>query len=64
MKGEFQITSKVSDKDIIETCLNYHHSGYDASLLLVFHSVANSWNFEKFFYYQNLIPKLNKRRKK
>ena len=54
-KGTIELNSEVSDQDLIETCLNYYHSGYDYRLLFFFHALAHSWHLDKLIYYKNLI---------
>ena len=55
MKGTFKVESKISEKDLIEHCLNLHHSGYDCNIILFFHALAKRWHYDKFVYYINLI---------
>ncbi len=55
MKGEFTIESNVSERDLIENCLSYYHSGYDYHFILLFHALAHSWKVDKLIYYENLI---------
>lgn len=55
MKGTFTIKSDVSERDLLESCFNYHHSGYDYKLLLLFHALAHGWKSYKLIYYIDLI---------
>lgn len=55
MKGTITIKSEITEQELIEYCLNVHHSGYDYMFLIVFHSIANKWKLDKFTYYIRLI---------
>lgn len=55
MEGTFKLESNVNERDLIETCLNYYHSGYDYKILLLFHALTHSWKVDKLIYYINLI---------
>jgi len=50
-----EINSNVTEQDLIESCLNYYHSGYDYKLFLFFYALAHSWHVDKLTYYINLI---------
>ena len=54
-KGTFELSSKLSEQDLIEICLNYYHSRYDYRLFLFFHALAHQWHIDKLTYYINLI---------
>ena len=55
IEGTCTIGTNVTEQDLIESCLNYFHSGYDYKLPLLFHALAHSWNTNKLFYYIDLI---------
>lgn len=55
MKGKFKIKSEVSEIDLVEWCLNLHHSGVDYTLILVLHAFAKGWKIDKLRYYKKLI---------
>ncbi|HED05192.1 MAG TPA: hypothetical protein ENI61_00740 [Ignavibacteria bacterium] len=61
MTKKIKITSKVSEKDLIEHCLNLYHSGYDFTIILSFHAMACRWNFNKLKYYLILITEENEK---
>jgi hypothetical protein len=55
-KGKFTIDcGNVTERDVIENCLNLKHSGCDPHLTLAFYALGNSWHYEKLIYYLNLI---------
>ena len=64
MKGSFKIESNISERDLIESCLNYHCSGYDFMLILLFHALAHQWKYDKLIYYRNLILDSEQRSKR
>ncbi|GAG87706.1 unnamed protein product [marine sediment metagenome] len=49
------IKSELTEQDLIEGCLNLWHSGYDYKIPFMFHALANSWHYNKLFYYMELI---------
>lgn len=54
-KKTFELSSKLSEQTLIESCLNYYHSGYDYKLILFFHALTHQWKLDKFTYYFKLI---------
>jgi len=54
-KKTFELSSKLSEQQLIENCLNYYHSGYDYKLILFFHALTHQWKLDKFTYYFKLI---------
>ncbi len=64
MKGSFSIESNVSERDLIESCLNYYYSGYDQFFVVLIHALAHQWKYDKLIYYRNLILDSEQRSKK
>lgn len=60
-QGTIKIESKITERDLIENCLNYYHSGYDYKILLSFYTFAHHWNFNKLNYYIHLIEDKNEK---
>jgi len=55
MTKKLTIKTNVSERDLIEHCLNLKHSGYEYKLFIVLYALEKRWNIEKLIYYLNLI---------
>jgi len=49
------IESNLSERDLVEGCLNMHHSGRDPTIIFIFYAMAKSWETDKLFYYLSLL---------
>jgi len=59
-KKTFEIDSSFNEKDLIEACCNYYHSGYEYKIFLLFHALAHFWKGDKLIDYVNLIEEQSK----
>ena len=64
MKGKFTIESNVTEREVVESYLNYYYSGRDATIFLVIHAMAHSWKYNKLIYYKDLVHNSDGRGKK
>jgi len=58
MKGKLLINIDLSERDLVEGCLNLYHSGYEYKLILLMlslYALQNRWHFNKLDYYLKLI---------
>lgn len=53
--GILTISSNVKERDLLESCLNLYHAGYNYTFQLALHSLVHSWHYKKLMYYINLI---------
>ncbi len=54
-------TNDITERKLVENCLNYYHSGYDYKFLLLFYALAHQWKADKVIYYINLLKKKNEK---
>lgn len=56
-QGNFKlnIDDKLTEQQLVETCLMCYHSGYDYKLLFFLYAFGKHWNIDKLEYYLNLI---------
>jgi len=54
-QGTINLSSEVTEQQLIETCLNMASSGLQWNIVFLFHALAERWHERKFMYYWNLI---------
>jgi len=55
IQGTIIIETKISEQELMESCLNMSASGLDTRLILFLYALKNRWHIEKLMYYQHLI---------
>ncbi len=55
MKGTMKIEFNMTEQEVVEACLNLHHSGYGYIHLLALCAFNKRWHIDKLMYYKNLI---------
>ena len=56
---KMKIESNIPERDLIESCLNLFHSGYNYMIYLSFHALAKGWHIDKLLYYIKVIENDN-----
>ena len=55
MKKTITLNIQANEKDLVESCLNLKHSGYEYMFMFSLFALAKSWHLDKFSYYYKLI---------